>query len=116
MIDCVQISVLGKYESCKGNENNVPLGQSIRTQLQEKTTPYKVLAKKWEVGGTYIFMIDNENMLCIVNYYNRFPFIEKPRLYFLSLACLKNWFQRQAQILFQSNVKIFSKHLNIDQF
>ena len=38
-------------------------------QLQEKTTPYEVPANPWEMVGTDIFMITNENLLCIGDYY-----------------------------------------------
>ena len=35
------------------------------TQLQESTTSYKVLFKLYKVAGTDIFIINNENLLCI---------------------------------------------------
>ena len=92
-------------------------------QPQEKTTAYEILvqAKPWEVVGTDASMINNENLLCIVDYYSKFPVVKKVEnlaakdliqaakwLYLLSLACPKNWFQMQARILFQSNLKIFA--------
>ena len=43
----------------------------------EKTTPYNVLAKPWEVVGAFIFMINNENLLCIVQYYSNIPLVKK---------------------------------------
>ena len=52
--------------------NNVPL----MFQLQEKTTPCKVQAKLWEVFQADIFMINNENLLCIVDYYSKISVIK----------------------------------------
>ena len=46
-------------------------------QLQEKTTAYEVLAKLWEMVGMGIFMVNNEDMLCFVNYCSKFPVIKK---------------------------------------
>ena len=48
-----------------------------KTQPQEKTTSYEVLAKPWEVVGADIFMIKNEIMLCIVDYYSKFLVVKK---------------------------------------
>ena len=48
-------------------------------QPQEKTPFYDVPAKPWEVVGTNIFMITNENLLCIVDYYSKFLVIKKGR-------------------------------------
>ena len=40
-------------------------------QPWEKTTPYKVGALPWKVVVTDIFVINNENLLCIVDYYRK---------------------------------------------
>ena len=89
-------------------------------QLQEKTTLYEVLAKQWEVIGTNIFMINNENLLCFVHYYSKFLVVKKvesllvedliqaTKVVLLSWAPPENWFQMQAQILLQSNLKMFA--------
>ena len=45
-------------------------------QLQEKTIPNKVLAKLWKLVGN-IFMINNENLWCIIDYYSKFPVKKK---------------------------------------
>ena len=37
------------------------------TQPQGQATPHNVLAKPLKVVGTHIFMINNENLLCIVD-------------------------------------------------
>ena len=46
-------------------------------QLQEKTTPYEVPAKLWEVVGTDIFIIINENLFCIEDYHSKLPVLKK---------------------------------------
>ena len=61
-------NAIKQYSTCLGFHN---------TQLQERTTPYKVLTKQWEVVSTDICMINNENLLCIVDYYNEFPVMKK---------------------------------------
>ena len=32
---------------------------------------------QWEVAGTYICMVNNENLLCIVDYYSKFLVVKK---------------------------------------
>ena len=44
-------------------------------QLQEK--PYEVPSKPWEVVGAAIFIINNENLLCTVDYYSKFLVIKR---------------------------------------
>ena len=39
-------------------------------QPQEKAALCEVPAKPWEVVGTGIFMVNNENLLCIVEYFS----------------------------------------------
>ena len=46
-------------------------------QLQEKTIPHKILSKPWEVLGADIFMVGDETLLCIVDYYTKFPVVKK---------------------------------------
>ena len=46
-------------------------------QPQEKTTPHEVPAKLWEIVGIDIIMINNENLLCIVDYYTKFLVVKK---------------------------------------
>ena len=81
--------------------------------MQVKTTPCTVLAKLWEVVSADIFMIYNKSLLCIVDYYRKFLVIEKvgilpagdliqaAKVVFAEFGFPKNWFQIQAQILFQ---------------
>ena len=53
--------------------NTVPTGLEYQNiQSQEKTTPYNPLTKPWEVVVVDIFMIGNENILCIVDCYSKF--------------------------------------------
>ena len=42
-----------------------------------KNTPYKVPAKSREEVGAVIFMINNENFLCIVDYHSKFLVVKK---------------------------------------
>ena len=46
-------------------------------QVQEKTVHNKVLTKLWEVVDTDIFKASNETLLCIVDYYSKFPLVKK---------------------------------------
>ena len=48
-----------------------------KMQPKEKTIPLKVLVKPWEVVGTDIFMVNNKNVLCIVDYYSKFLVMKK---------------------------------------
>ena len=43
------------------------------TQPHEAALNYNTLCKPWEVVGTDIIMINNKNVICIVDYYNKFP-------------------------------------------
>ena len=47
--------------------------ENWNTQLQKKITPNEALAKLWVVVETDIFIVNNENLFCIVDYYNKFP-------------------------------------------
>ena len=47
------------------------------TQLQDKTMPHKFPSKVWEIFGADIFCINNETLLCIVDYYSKFPSSEE---------------------------------------
>ena len=40
-------------------------------QLQEKTIPHGILDKPWKVVGADIFMVNNDTLLCIVDYYSK---------------------------------------------
>ena len=46
-------------------------------QLEEKTTTHQVLAKQWVVVAQVFFKINNENLLCIVGNYSKFPVVKK---------------------------------------
>ena len=96
--------------TCEGYQNKQP---------HVKATPYIVLVRPWEVVGTDALIINNKCLLCIVDYYSIFAVIKKMeslsakeliwagRVVFAEFGLPKNWFQMQAQILFQSNLKIF---------
>ena len=47
------------------------------TQPLEKTIQYKVPCKLWKVVGADIFSIKNKTLLCIVDYYSKFPLVRK---------------------------------------
>ena len=47
------------------------------TQPHKKTIPYEVPCIPEEVVGADIFSIKNYTLLCIVDYYSRFPVIKK---------------------------------------
>ena len=78
------------------------------TKPQEKTTPYEVLSKPSEVGSADIFMINNDVLLCIADYYSRFlvikvlksllaeDLIQVTKVSFSELANPDNWCQMQA--------------------
>ena len=43
--------------------------------------PYELLCKFWEVVGADIFMMNNKTILCIVDYYSKFPVVKKVGCY-----------------------------------
>ena len=43
-----------------------------KTQQQEKAIPWN----PWEVVGAAIFFVKNKTLLCIVDYYSKFPTVE----------------------------------------
>ena len=45
--------------------------------MQEKTIPYEVSVKPWNVAGTDIFMMNNKNLLYIIDYYSKFLVVKK---------------------------------------
>ena len=47
------------------------------TQLCETAIHYDMPCKVWEVIAADIFMINNENLLFIVDYYSKFPAVKK---------------------------------------
>ena len=47
------------------------------TKLQEKTTPYEIMAKPLEVVSADIFVTNNINWLCIVDCYRKFPVVKQ---------------------------------------
>ena len=46
-------------------------------QPSENIIPYKVFHKPWEVVGADINTIKNNTLLCIVDYYCKFPLIKR---------------------------------------
>ena len=90
-------------------------------QPKEKAMHCDMLVKPWEIVVLIFFMINNENLLCIVDYYNKFPVVKKvesmlakdliqaTKVVFAEIGIPpKKWFQMQAQILFQNNLRIFA--------
>ena len=47
------------------------------TQPQEKTIPLKLPAKPCKIAGADIFSVNNETLLCIVEYYSNFPVMKR---------------------------------------
>ena len=48
-----------------------------QTQPHEKTILYEIPYKPWGIVGANIFSINNNTLLCIVNYYSKFPVVKK---------------------------------------
>ena len=48
-----------------------------QTKPCEKIIPHEMLHKPWEVVGANIFTVKNNLLLCIVDYYSKFPVIKK---------------------------------------
>ena len=48
-----------------------------QTQPHEKLIPHEILCKPWEMVGADIFSINNHVVLCIVDYYSKFPIVKK---------------------------------------
>ena len=47
------------------------------TLLHEAALHYFIPCKSWQVVGADIFMINNKNLICIVDYYIKFPLVKK---------------------------------------
>ena len=47
------------------------------TQPCKTTLHYDVPCKLWEVVGADLFMINNQNPIFMVDYYNKFPVVKK---------------------------------------
>ena len=47
----------------------------LQTQPQEQIIPHKVPGKSWEVIGEDIFQIQDKHVLCVIDYFNKFPII-----------------------------------------
>ena len=98
--------------------NNVPLVWSREHTAARKETPYEVLDKAWEVVGTDIFMINNENLLCIIDYYSKFPVVikvESARFVFAGFGLPKILLSDAGTNFVSEQFKDFCRHLNIDQ-
>ena len=48
-----------------------------QTQLHEQIILSAILCKPWEVDGADIFSVNNNTLLCVVDYYCKFPIIMK---------------------------------------
>ena len=46
-------------------------------QSHDKTIPYDILCKPWEVVGADVLSINNNTLLCVVNYYSKFLIVQK---------------------------------------
>ena len=85
------------------------------------------IEKTREVVGRDIFMIDDENLLCIVDYYIKFPVVKKlesmsaqdliqvTKVVFAEFGLPKNIFSDAGTNYFSEQSKDFCKCLNIDQ-
>ena len=79
-----------------------------------KRKTYKVPVKAWKVVGTDIFMINNKNLLCIVDYYSNVPVLKKveslltkdliqaTKVVFAESSLPKNWSQKQEKFYFRA--------------
>ena len=43
----------------------------------ERTIPYEMACRPWEMVGAGIFSIKNNMLICIVDYYSKFPIVKK---------------------------------------
>ena len=48
-----------------------------QTQPKEKALHFEIPCRQWEVVGAHIFMIYGKTLLCIVDYYSKFPIVKK---------------------------------------
>ena len=48
-----------------------------QTQPHERALPYDLPCRPWEVVGADTFMVHNKMLLCIANYYSKFPVVKK---------------------------------------
>ena len=73
------VGLLGKYECTHLKCCEIVCYMEYQhIQVHEKTILYEISCKPWEVVGADIFSIKNRILLCIVDYYNKFPIVKKP--------------------------------------
>ena len=59
-------------------ENTVNQCATASIHMQKKKTILKNLpTKPWEIVGADIFLINKETLLCIVDYYSKFPVVKR---------------------------------------
>ena len=68
------VSKQDQYEYLHGAYNEA---MSHMLGLPTNTMHYEIPYKPWEVVGAHIFMVNNKSLLCIVDYYSKFPIVKK---------------------------------------
>ena len=118
----VQVSILDK--------NNAYIEITIKqcatclkyqqTKPHEETIMYEILCKPWKVVGADMSSINNQMLLCIVDYCSKFPIFKKAdisqmttwlkqlRLYLQKLDFQRKQFQMQTQTSYQTNLNRFA--------
>ena len=97
------------------------------TQLQENTILKRLPNKPWEIFGADIFSIDNETLLCIIDYYTKFPVMKRAerlsaddiirttKVLFAEFGLPKKFESDSGMRLVLHQLKQFCRQLNKDQ-
>ena len=85
----------------------------LEYQNMQLQIPHKITAKLWKVVGADIFMVNNETILCIVDYYSKFLVVKKKEgmldedliwastVVFAKFGLPKNYFRCQYKFCFR---------------
>ena len=87
---------------------------------REKKLPHEVPAILWEVVGADVFMVNNETLLFIVDYYSKFPVVKKvesmlvedltwvTKVIFAKFSLPEKFVSAWAQIWFENGLRNFT--------
>ena len=100
---------------------------SQQTQSKYKIIHHDILVKPFDVISADMFMLNNKQYLCIVDYHNMFPIIKKTKdlsadslilvckIFFAENGMLKKIMPDSGSNFISDKFKTFCKSLNIDQ-
>ena len=78
------VSILDKYKyRHQSTEKQCAICMECQqTQPCQKEIPYEMPHKPWEVFDANIFAVKNNTLLCIIDYYSKFPVVKRRQMAF----------------------------------